>query len=344
MSRPVKHLQIHRIGPTELRVVSDVDAGVLAIVEREEAVIRGFQRRGGWPHRQVGLFILRDLQPLIRQVRSGWLPPGGLKALDTRTVVNLFDLANPNACNVYVNRQAMVAEGYWDDPLAVEGLLAHEHAHPLAECPATGASRGLALELAPDEDGAALAPEQRARLVTLIAGLLEQLCLYAPRELVTNELAVAAGFHRGMLHLNQRNVANACRSVAGREQLREVLRQDVARGARSAAEVELLLLAGDLDSHLKLAIETAPFARAGRPADARELEETLERELFPHLAPQVAPAFAALRRLYTELPADLEGDGLRGWAEQVAAVVLAALHEQGLPLHVKLHHSQQQRR
>jgi hypothetical protein len=328
-SRPVKHLQIHRIGPTELRVVSDVDAGVLGIVEREEAVIRGFQRRGGWPHRQVGLFILRDLQPLVRQIRAGWLPPGGAGALDTRTVVNLFDLANPGACTVYVNRQAMVAEGYWDDPLAVEGLLAHEHAHPLAEGPATRASRALAIELAPAGGGA---PAGGARLAAVVAGLLEQLCLYAPRELVTNELAIAAGFEAGMLHLNRRNVANACRSVAGREQLREVLLQDVARGARSEAEVGLLLLAGDLDAHLKLAIETAPFARAGSPGAARELEETLERDLFPRLEPQVAPAFAALRRLYAELPAETAVDGLREWAAQVAEVVLAALREQGLTL------------
>jgi hypothetical protein len=331
MGRPVKHLQIHRIGPTELRVISDVDAGVLAVVQQEEAVIQGYQRRGGWPHRQVSLFVLRDLQPLARQLRGGALPPGGAAALDTRTVVNLYDLADPRACNVYVNRQAMVAEGYWDDPLAVAGLLAHEHAHPLAECPSARASRALAVELA-DAGAPAAAAEPHRRLAALLAGLLEQLCLYAPRELFTNELAIAAGFDQAMLHLNQRNVANALRALAGREQLREVLRQDAAQGARSAQEVGLLLLAGDLESTLRLAIETAPFARAGRPADARALEEVLEQQLFPRLEPQVAPAFAALRRLYAELPADLPPAAMLSWAWQVAETVLAPLRERGLPL------------
>jgi hypothetical protein len=338
MGRPVKHIQLHRIGPTELRVVSDVDAGVLPVVEREEAVIRGFQRRGGWPHRQVSLFVLRDLTPLARQLQGGALPPGGVAALNTRTVVNLFDLADPRACHVYVNQHAMVKEGYWDDQLAIEALLAHEHAHPLAEGPTTRASRALAIELARAEAGEAepRSSRQDERLVALLTGLIEQLCLYAPRELFTNELAIAAGFGSAMLHLNRRNVANAYHSVAGRAQLREVLLQDVAQGNRPAHEVGQLLLAGDLESHLKLAMETAPFARAGRPEQARELEEILEQELFPQLEPQVAPAFAALRGLYAELAPGLTVAALQAWADQVAAVVLAALAERGLALRCRV--------
>ena len=37
--RAVKHVELHRIGNTELRVVSDVDMGETAIVQAEEAVI-----------------------------------------------------------------------------------------------------------------------------------------------------------------------------------------------------------------------------------------------------------------------------------------------------------------
>lgn len=334
MNRPIRHVQLHRIGPTELRVISDVDAGVLGVVQQEEAVIRGFMRREGWPHRLVSLFILKNLQPLVRQLKGGSLPPGGAEALDTRTVVNLFDLANPHACHIYVNQQVMLKEGYWDDPLAIQGLLAHEHAHPLAENATTRASRALIINLSFAEDVGTLPGtlQQQERLVALLTGLFEQLCGYAPREIFTNEVAIATGFDQAMLHLNRRNVANACRSVAGRAKLREVLLQDVAQGHRSADMVGQLLLAGDLESHLKLAMEVAPFERAGRPAEARELEDVLEQELFPQLEPQVAPAYAAIRRLYTSLPADLPVDSLRDWAEQVAGSVLAALHAQGLPL------------
>lgn len=323
MARPVKHVHLHRIGPTELRVVSDVDEGVLAIVQQEEAVIRAYQAQGPWPHSQVSLFILKDLQPLVRQLKGGALPAGGAAALDTRTVVNMFDLADPRACHIFVNRRAMVQADYWDDALAIRGLLAHEHAHPLAENGATRASRGLAVELSLDEP----AP---AGLAGLLGGLIEELSLYAPRELFTNQAAIAAGFDQAMLHLNRRNVANACLSVGGRERLREVLAQDTAAGSRPAAAVGQLLLAGDLESHLRLALEVVPFARAGLPAAAAELDGVLEQVLFPQLEPQVAPAYRALSRLYAGLAAAPAPAELLAWCQQVADVVLAALREQGL--------------
>ncbi len=322
MARPVKHVQLHRIGATELRVVSDVDEGVLAIVQQEEAVIRGMMAGGDWPHTQVSLFILKDLQPLARQLKGGALPAGGAAALDTRTVVNMFDLANPRACHIFVNRRAMVQADYWDDALAICGLLAHEHAHPLAENGATRASRGLSLALSLEE------PNER--LARLLRGLLEELCLYAPRELFTNELAIVRGFDQALLHLNRRNVANACLSVTGRERLREVLAQDSAAGSRPAAAVGQLLLAGDLESHLRLALEVAPFARAGRHEAAAELEGVLEQVLFPQLEPQAGPAYRAIRGLYTELTAAPAPAELQAWCQQVADTVLAALREQGL--------------
>jgi hypothetical protein len=326
MGRAVKHVELHRIGSTELRVISDVDTGVIAIVQAEEAVIRGYMRRGDWPHRQVSLFILNDLKPLVRQVASGALPPGGAAALDTRTVINLYDLANPRACNVFVNQQMMVKEGYWDDMVAVRGLLAHEHAHPLAENASTRASRGLAIALSLGEKP----DEQRARLEGLLARLVEQLCVTAPREIFTNLLAITSGFDEAMLHLNRRNVANACTSLAGRAQLCKLLTREVALGIRPAGDVGPLLLAGDLESYCGLAMEIAPFDRAGQPAAAAALMGALERELIPQLEPQFAPTFAAIRRLYAELPADLSPADLRGWSQRVADHIVGAMGEQGL--------------
>jgi hypothetical protein len=326
MGRAVKHVELHRIGTTELRVISDVDTGEIAIVQAEEAVIREYMRRGNWPHRQVSLFILNDLQPLARQVPSSALPPGGVAALDTRTVLNLYDLANPRACHVFVNQRMMLKEGYWEDMLAVRGLLAHEHAHPLAENASTRASRGLAVDLALGEKPT----EQHVRLEGLLGRLVEQLSLTAPREIFTNLLAITSGFDQAMLHLNQGNVANACKSLTGRTKLRELLAHEVSLGNRPADTVGQLLLAGDLESYCGLAMELAPFDRAGHPAAASALTGVLDQELFPQLEPQFAPTFAAIRRLYTDLPADLSLPDLRGWSQQVADSIVGAVREQGL--------------
>ncbi len=329
MARPVKHIQLHRIGPTELRVISDVDEGVLAIVQQEEAVIRAYMAHGPWPHRHVSLYVLKDLQPLVRQLKGGALPAGGAEALDTRTIVNMFDLADQSACHIFVNQQAMVQADYWDDTLAICGLLAHEHAHPLAENSTTRASRSLAVRLTLERN-AGITPEQQGRLEHLLTLLIAQLCLYAPREIFTNELAITSGFAQAMLHLNRRNVANACQSVVGRTRLREVLTQEVAAGGRPVEAVGQLLLAGDMESHLPLALEVAPFVRAGRHTEAHELEAVLGGVLFPQLEPQTAPAYTAIRHLYTDLSADLSSVALRAWGQLVADIVRAALHERGV--------------
>ena len=138
MPRTVKHFSLHRINATELRVISDIEVGVIPVIESEEAVIRGYAHQGHWPHREVTLFILEDLAPLVRQLRAGAeLPPGGATALEHRPVVNAYDLADLTACHVFINWQAMEKEGYSDDPVAVQGLLAHEHGLwiRISQCP-----------------------------------------------------------------------------------------------------------------------------------------------------------------------------------------------------------------
>jgi len=329
MRRAVKHVHLHRIDTTELRVISDVDTGVIAIVQVEEAVIRDYIRHGTWPHQQVSLFILNDLQPMARQIPSSALPPGGVAALDTRTVINLYDLANPRACHVFVNQQMMVKEGYWDDMVSVRGLLAHEHAHPLAENASTQASRGLTLDLTLEEKPT----EQHVRLEGVLFRLVEQLCLTAPREIFTNLMAISSGFDQAMLHLNQHNVTHACQSLSGRTKLREVLSQEVTQGKRSVSDVGQLLLVGDLESYCGLAMEIAPFDRAGYHGAASALSDVLEQMLFPYLEPQFVPTFAAIRQLYTELAVDLSLSDLRIWSQQVANIVVGAVREQGLMVH-----------
>jgi hypothetical protein len=64
MTRAVRHFSLHRITGTgldfnnigiehrgtELRVVADIEAGVLPVIQAEEVVIREYVRQPRWPH------------------------------------------------------------------------------------------------------------------------------------------------------------------------------------------------------------------------------------------------------------------------------------------------------
>jgi hypothetical protein len=349
MARTVKHFSLHRIAGTELRAVADVEAGVLPVIQGEEAVIRGYVQQEVWRHRWVTLFVLQDLQPLVRQLtptppplagggsKGGGttLPPGGAAALDQRPVINIYDLADPVGCHVFVNRRAMVKEGYWNDPLAIRGLLAHEHAHPLAENEATRASRQLRFAIS--DFGFQIEIENRkSKIRNLLTLLADKLCLYAPRELFANEMTIRSGFGEVLFHLDRRTMANASRNVAGREDLQQQLQQEVASGNLTLQGAGLLLLIGDLKGYLDLALEIAPFYRTGRESDAQELEEVLETEVFPHLEPEAQRAYTALREQYIALRADLTPPELMAWGEGVLNILAEALAEKGLTLQHRL--------
>lgn len=334
LERTVKHFSLHRITGTELRFVSDVEAGVLPVLQEEEGVIRSYARSGVWPHRWVSLFVLEDLQPLLRQLRPGTvLPPGVAEALDHPPVVNVYDLADLTGCHVFVNRQAMAAEGYWHDRLATRALLAHEHAHPLAENETTRASRGLRVDLSlGGADGRPWNAERQARVQHLLTALAGKLCLHAPREIFTNEMTIRRNFRAALLHLDRRNMANAAASVKGREGLREQLQHEVAQGQLGSVAAELLLLIGDLNGYLDLALEVAPFFRAGCEDDARDLEAVLEREVFPHLEPEVGRIYADLRDRYIDLRSNLTATEVEVWEQEVGHILTEALANRGLDL------------
>jgi len=337
MARTVKHFSLHRIGGTELRVVADVENGVIPLIQVEEAVIRGYAQQGLWPCRSVTLFVLQDLQPLIRQLHAGAnLPPGGTAALDHRPVVNVYDLAERASCHIFINQQAMRKEGYWDNPLAVQGLLAHEHAHPLAENETIRSSRCLQVELSnvvlrPQSE--VLSPkssEFELRTKDLLTLLADKLCLYAPREVFANDMTIRSGFGEALLHLNRLNVLNASRNVAGREELRRQLQQEVTQGNLTPTAADLLLLIGDLKGYLDLALEVAPFYRTEREIEAQELETVLETKVFPHLEPEVPRVYTTLREQYVALNADLTPDELVAWGAEVLNILVEALTEKGL--------------
>jgi hypothetical protein len=324
VARNVKHLSLHRIAGTELRVVADMESGVLPLIQVEEAVIRSYIQRKIWPHRWVTLFILTDLQSLARQIEpSARLPLGSPASLGQRPVVNVYDLANPASCHVFVNRQIMEKEGYWSDPIMAEGLLAHEHAHPLAENATTRATRDLQVQLKLD---------QPVRFDSVLRSLATTLTLVGPREVFTNELAIRCGFSKALFALDRQNVANAARSIVGRKSLARRLKEEVESGKLTAREAGLILLVGDLESHLGLAMETAAFYRAGRESDGRKLDVMLNTRVFPGLEPETAPAYTALREQYTRLRPDLDPAGMQTWGTAVLAVLVQALASKGLIL------------
>lgn len=338
--RAVTHFSLHRVAGTELRVVADVEDGVLRLIEVEEAVVREYAVRGVWPHRWVTLFVLQDLRPLLRQLPSGSGTHMGPATLAGHPVVNLYDLADPSGCHVFVNQGVAIEQGLWGDEMAMRGLLAHEHAHPLSETGTVRASRALKLELSLDLaaadkclgwDSARLDSVRR-----LSARQAARLCVYAPREVLANELAIRHGFSEALLHLNRRYVANARHGVGGRTQLRSLLDQETTEGRLGVAGADLLMLIGDLDGHLDLALETASFYRAGHESEADELEMIVRMEVLPHLEPEVAQAFSALQQQYVALGPNMTTAELVGWGEGVLGILARAAADRNLRLRYHL--------
>jgi hypothetical protein len=332
----IRHFALHRIGEVELRVISDIETGVIAISDVENEVLCRLVELPGWPHQVVSLFVLSDLSPLQRQlVTRANLPPGGLEGLGLRPVVNLYDLANLSACHVFVNQAAMTKEGYWGDTLAETGLLAHEHAHPLTENATTAASRQLRLEQEityrhPLSIGE---PVWEAKLDRLLQVLQDKLVLYAPREIFTNDLVVGSGFVDALDHLDLINVKHAVEGLRSRPALVRGLAAEP--GLTGAGRMAMLVL-GDLKAHLDLALELASFARQGFAERGQALEDRLAAAVFPELMPEVGPAYWALREVYAGLAPDLTAEALTPWGTQVLDILAAALAPYGVNVNARL--------
>jgi hypothetical protein len=324
----VKHFGLHRLANVELRIVADDETGILRVEQAEMDVVCALSADSRWQHETVTLFVLSDLQPLQRQLDALGRRPAdtrlqGRAELLSRPVVNVYDLASPATCNVFANRQAMQAAGYFDDALALEGLFAHEHAHPLAECSYTAAVRGLELAVrleldSPWAEDPGLQQAWVQRSNQQIAALAAQLFATGPREVFTNAIAVGGGFDRALYHLNRQNIANLAQGLQFRPALAGQLAQAVAQGQLSPRGADVLRLIGDMQAFLPLAMEIAPFKRAGQAAKARELFKPLHTKLLPQLERSVTPLFEDLLDLYTHSKEDATADAVR--AEMLAGL------------------------
>ena len=338
----VKHFGLHRLDHVELRVVADDETGILRVEQAEMDVVGRLSGDPRWQHKTVTLFVLSDLQPLQRQLEALGLRPADVRLQErdellSRPVLNVYDLASPATCNVFVNRKAMTEAKYWEDSLALEGLFAHEHAHPLSECAYTAALRALRIEVqlkldVPWAQDPAQDANWAARSNQQIGALAAKLFSTGAREVFTNGIAVAAGFDRALYHLNRENIAILTLGLRFRPALAAQLANVVAQGQLSSAGADMLRLIGDMQAFLPLAMEIAPFKREHFVAKARELLRPLHGQLLPQLEPPVAGLFDDLVDLYARADEAATGEQVRADVERGLARLAQALAEVGATL------------
>ena len=346
-TRPVTHLSLHRIAGTELRVVGDVETGVLPVIDLEETTVRRYIGLGHWPHRWVTLFILQDLAPLARQLReqnpneaelsTGGLP-GGVADMSSRPVVCIYDLTDLANCQVFISQQALSRAELWGDTLAVQALLAHEHAHPLTENALTRLSRQLRAELAlaPQFEAQAFSSSPAATsLVSWLGRLVDEFVRYAPRELLANELVLRAGWTDALAHLDRRTLSLALQDLRGREQLANLLKQQVEQEGLTPTLAAAHLLSADL-RHANLALEVASFARAGQESVARQLDGDV-RSFLAQLDPQVVSFYTFLIDQYMDLEIEYGPEQLVAWGQAILQALTGAITAKGLQLASRLY-------
>ncbi|WP_454916593.1 hypothetical protein [Xanthobacter sediminis] len=314
------------VGATQVRIVTDCADDISAVVQAEERVVRRLADRGVWRHETVTLFVLDDLSPLVGHLaQTHRLMADDLVRLPQRPMVNLYDPRHASECFIFVNRQIMTAEGYWGDSLAAEGLLAHEHAHPLSEAPATAAARALKVEA---EGPAALAP--------LAAQLGRTLSTGAVTELLANAFCLAAGFADALRHLDRITLRRAVNNLPQRAELERRAAAAVAAGTLPPEQERPLLRLADAQISLPFALEVVPFVQAGLSAAAAELEKLLAEGLMDRMAPEVAGVYGELRARFLRLKPDWSGEALADWCADVLAGLSAFLSAGGTPLTLRL--------
>ena len=319
MSAAVQHFSRHSIDGVRVQVIADAADGLDCIIACEEAVIANFRRHVDPFHKWLNLFVFEDLHPLIDQIsENAVLPLAEAEALAQRPMVHIYNLSDLTESTIFINRGVMVRQSLWADRLAICGLLAHEHAHPLAENATTRSVRDLRFDTAIHEtDGANVAP--------FVHALARELCLHAPQEVFSNELAIRIGFGHSMMHLNRLIIDDAGRPVAGRKEL--VRQLDAARktGRLNSREASLMLLLASVQAYGRFALETAAFTRAGHEMCAHALELALQDSVFRRLEPELEPLYRGLHERYLELTPDMSARSLRNWAEVTFAPLLAEI-------------------
>ncbi|MEJ2124488.1 MAG: hypothetical protein P8Y47_06635, partial [Alphaproteobacteria bacterium] len=279
-----------------LTVVEDEEKCAELLIAAEQTVAQKFSRYGKWPHRQVNLFVFENLQPLIEKLGQASRTLGENKesadnayhGLENKPMVHAYNPADLKETSIFVNRGQLQRLGLWDNAEVLEGLLAHEHAHPLSENVTTLTARNLRVTISP------AAPTNDARQIPASANtakaletLAHELCLHAPHEVFANELVIRAGLGAQLFALNRQSLTGGRAGIEARIMLEARLQAEVAQGRLSMNDVALTLLLASLEAYTRVALETAAFARAGAQEQADALNDLLKREAFRHIEPEV---------------------------------------------------------
>jgi hypothetical protein len=319
MTNAIEHVSRHRVENTVLQVMADMPGDVDRLVREEEAVIRHYVRLGNWPHSRVNMFVLEDLQPLVLQIKGATaLSTVVANDIDRRPMVNVYDADDLSECAVFVNRGALEHDGLWDDDVALRGLLAHEHGHPLAENATVHAARALSVK-------ATVEGPMAKTIAPVIDLLADRMCVHAPQEVFANEMAVRAGFGNALFHLDRKIVDKAKLGVNWRSSLAQNLEQRVVARKLSAEQAATLLLIGDLQAHLVFALEIAPFLRAERRHEAEALEAALIEGVLSHVDPAALPIYEQCRDHYLSLRTDLSADETKKWITEALDILSGGL-------------------
>jgi hypothetical protein len=345
MARAVPQILRHSSTSTKLQVVCDSATGLEDFAAIERRVIAGFERKGCWPHKLVHLFVFETLQPLVEQIKQATAAqrirakPGALakaraeasrhiEELDHKPMVHIYNVANPAETSIFVNRRRMIALGLWDDSLALEGLLAHEHAHPLAENPTTGAARALKVSVQAVSLPDGLEPQQK-QLCHSVETAMEELCLHAPHEVAANELAIRAGFGEALFHLNSLGLTAGRPGLAVHAALKVKLATEVKAGRMSKQGMDLTLAMASIEAHVRLAMESAAFLRAGDAARSVALDSLAEEEVFKHVEREVGALYRLYCARYAALKLDLNATSLLAWMQDSSALLTNVLRKRG---------------
>jgi hypothetical protein len=316
----------------ELIVVVDDEGGVERLITAEQRVARVYAAHGRWPHSRVNLFVFETLQPLIDQLRRASRTLGESEAiaaaasgLDRKPMVQIYNLADLAQCSIFVNRSLMMRLGMWDNDQILEGLLAHEHAHPLSDNGTTRVARTLQAALVERQSTNSSALPAGGPVQQALGTLAHELCVHAPHEVFANEFAVRAGFGDCLFALNRMSLNDGRAGLAARAALADRLQIEVAAGRQSEDGAALLLLLASIEAHARVALETSAFARAGNLDDARALEDLLWQEALSKVEAEAGSIYRALHASYLALKPDMDETAVRAWAEKTFEPILIAI-------------------
>ncbi|MBB5751378.1 hypothetical protein [Prosthecomicrobium pneumaticum] len=314
------------VGGARVRVVTDCARDVGFLVDAEKTVVARLTERGLWPHAAVTLIVLDELASLVGPLKAlGRLPEAALLQLPQRPMVNLYDPRSPAECFIFVNRRIMTDEGCWGDARAATGLLAHEHAHPLSEAPATAAARTLQVRV-----------EAPPVLIEPALHLARTLSTGAVTELLANTFCLKQGFGEAIGHLDRLTLGRALANLPQRAELERRASAAVAAGSLARAVARPLLLIADAQIGLPFALEIAPFARAGAPDEAMALEAVLSAGLLAAMPPEVGEIYGELRRAFERVQPEWDTRAIEAWCTEILAQLCAFLSDGGAAIRFSL--------